>query len=89
MSGDVICKGSLLAKTFITNITLEWLLLVVRVLVVPEVILSSEGLVALITIEGSFVSVNTFVNDEVVTLTKLTIAELADESFLGTRVEVS
>ena len=58
-------------------------LLAVRVLVVTEVVSTSEGFMADVTREGPFISVCTFMDHEVVGLGDLSGTELADEPLLG------
>ena len=82
MLGLVYRKGSSLAETFITNITLERLLFVVDVLVVTEMVLSSEGLATCVTGIGPLSGVCSLMDEEVVALGELPVTVLADVALL-------
>lgn len=55
-------QGSGLAKSFSTFKTFEWFVFGMDVLVISQVILSSKGFAANITVKGSFISVGPFVD---------------------------
>ena len=59
-------QGARLTKSFATFSAFEWLFFGVNVSVVTQVVLSAEGFTADITVEGSFVSMCAFVNQQVV-----------------------
>jgi len=70
------CQGAGLAESFATILALERLLFGMDVSMIAEVILTTEGLSANITIERTFVRMSAFVNQQVVRLCKLTVAVL-------------
>ena len=76
-------KASGLTEAFTTICALVWLILGVDVLVVPEMVLPSEGLATNITRVGTFISVRPLVDQQVVGLGELSVTELADEPLLG------
>ena len=81
----VNCQGSGLAEALAAFVTFEGLLFGVNVSVVSKVVLPAEGLAANITIEGSLIGVGPLVDEEVVGFGELSVAVLADETFLGSR----
>ena len=85
MQDFVYCQSSGLAKPFAAIVALEGLLFGVNVSVVSKVVLPAEGLAANITIEGSLIGVGPLVDEEVVGFGELSVAVLADETFLGSR----
>lgn len=72
-----------LAKPFAALVTFERLLLAVYISMISQMILPAESLPAYVTRVWSLVGVGPFVNQQVVALRKLSIAELADKLFLG------
>jgi len=75
-------QGSGLAKSFSTFKTFEWFVFGMDVLVISQVILSSKGFAANITVKGSFISVGPFVDEKVVRFGKFSLAKLTDVTFL-------
>ena len=71
-----------LTEPFAALVALEGLLLGVDVPVVPQVVLSPEGLVADITGVRPLIGVSALVDQQVVGLGELPLAELADEPLL-------
>lgn len=78
----VHCQRAGLAEALAALLTLKGLLFGVDVAVVPEMVLSTERLVADITIEGPLVSVGALMDEQVVGLGELPVAILADEPLL-------
>ena len=78
----VNCKRSRLAEAFVAVSTLVGLVFAVDILVVPQVILSSERFTTNITGERSLISVGPLVDHDVVGLGELSVAIFADEPLL-------
>ena len=74
-----------LAETFTTICTLKRFVLGVNVSVISQMILSSKRFSAHITGKWSFICMGPLVNHKIVGFGKLTVAELTDKSFLGSR----
>ena len=81
----VNCQCSRLAETLSTLITFEGLFFGVNVAMISQVVLSSEGLAANITIEGSLIGVCSLMDEKVVRLGEFSVAILADEPLLWPR----
>ena len=81
----VDCQRACLAETFTTITALQGPFLGVNVSVVPQVVISSEGLATNVTREGPLICVRSLVNLYIVALGELTVAKLANESLLRTR----
>jgi hypothetical protein len=77
------CSG--LAKAFATIMTFERLLFRVNVAVIPQMVLPPEGLATNVTGIGPLISMSPLVDEQVVGLGELPIAELADEPLFGPR----
>lgn len=77
------CQSSGLAEALAAFVTFERLLFGVDVSVVTKMVLPAEGLSANITIEGSLIGVGPLVDEKVVGFGELSVAVLADETFLG------
>jgi hypothetical protein len=75
-------QGAGLAEALPAVVTLEGLLLGVNVSVVPQVVLSPKGLATNVTGIRSLISVGSLMDEQVVGLSELPVAELADEAFL-------
>ena len=78
MLSFVNSQSSVLTETLAANVALEGLVLAVDVLVVPEVVLSSEGFTTNVTGEGSLIGVGPLVDKKVVAFGELSVAVLAD-----------
>ena len=78
---DVEAAG--LAETLPTVITLEGLLLGVDVPVVTQVVLPPKGLATHITGKWPLIRMGPLMDEQVVGLSELPVAELANEPFLG------
>lgn len=76
-------QSATLAEALSAFAAFEGFLLAVDVLVIPEVILSPEGLAADVAGERAFVGVRPFVDEQVVALREVARAVLADELLLG------
>jgi len=72
-----------LAEALSTVLALEGLLFGVDISVVPQVVLPSKGLATHITGKGSLIGVSPLMDEQVVGLGKLPVAELADKPLLG------
>ena len=81
-------KRPQLAETDSTLAALQRFLLGVRVHVVSKVVLPPETLSTVRTGEGTLIRVSPLVDHHVVALGEFSMAELADEPFLGTRAPV-
>ncbi len=75
-------QGAGLAEALPTVVALEGLLLGVDVPVVPQVVLPSKGLATDTTGKGPLIRVSTLMDEQVVGLCELPVAELADEPLL-------
>ncbi len=75
-------QGAGLAEALPAVMTLEGLLLGVDVPVVPQVVLPPKGLAADTTGKGSLIGVSPLMDEQVVGLGELPVAELADEPLL-------
>lgn len=78
-------EGSRLTEAFAAVVALEWLLFGVNVAMVAEMILPTESLAANVAAIRSLISVRALVDQQIVALSELTIAVLADELLLWTR----
>jgi len=76
-------QGPALAEALVTFPALVWFVLRVDVLVVPQVVLSSEGFTTDVAREGPLVRVSSLVDHDVVGLGELSVTKLADEPLLG------
>ena len=76
-------QSTTLAEALTTHLTLEGLVLAVDVLVVAEVVLSSERLATDVARVGSLVGVGPLVDQQIVALCELTITKPADVALLG------
>ena len=72
-----------LAESFATILAAEGSALAVGVLVVSQVVLSPKGLATHITGKWSLICVGPLMDEQVVGLGELPVAELANEPFLG------
>lgn len=77
------CKCSRLTKTFSAVCALKRFVLRMNILMVSQMILPSESFSTDITREWSLVCVSPFMDEQVVTLSKLSITILAYKPFLG------
>jgi hypothetical protein len=75
-------KASRLAEALSTVLAAEGSALGVGVLVVPQVVLPSKGLATHITWKGPLIGVSTLMDEQVVGLGELPVAELADKPLL-------
>ena len=71
-----------MAKSFTTNVAFEGFFFAVDVLVVTEMVLSSEGFSTNVTGEGTFICVGSLMYQQIVTFCKLSAAVLTDVSLL-------
>ena len=78
-----------LAESFATILAAEGSALAVGVLVVSQVVLSPKGLATHITGKWSLICVGPLMDEQVVGLGELPVAELAYEPFLGLGVDCS
>jgi hypothetical protein len=76
-------KASRLAEALSTVLAAEGSALGVGVLVVPQVVLPSKGLATHITGKGSLICMSPLMDEQVVGLGELPVAELADKPLLG------
>ena len=76
-------QGSRLAEAFPTVVALEGLLLGVDVPVVTQVVLPPKGLATHITGKWPLIRMGPLMDEQVVGLSELPVAELANEPFLG------
>lgn len=83
MRGTMDLQSSRLAESLAADLTLEWLLLGVDESVISEMVLSSECLLADLARVRSLIRVRALVDQQVVRLGEVSLAELADELLLG------
>ena len=79
------CKCARLTKSFSTVGTFERFFFGVNIAVVSQVVLPSEGFSTDVTGVGSLVRVRSLVDQQVVALGELPVAEFADEPLLRSR----
>jgi len=78
----VHCQGSTLTKSFITGPTFVWFVFAMDVLVVSQMILSSECLSTHITGEGPLISMCPLMDHHIITFCEFSVTVLADEPLL-------
>lgn len=83
MRGTMDLESPCLAESLAAHFTLEWLLLRVDESVISEVVLSPECLLTDFTRVRPLVRMSSFVNQQIVRLGEMSLAELADELLLG------
>ena len=76
-------QGPALTEALVALPALVWLVLRVDVLVVSQMVLSSEGFTTDVAREGPLVRVSSLVDHDVVGLGELSVTKLADEPLLG------
>lgn len=84
MTGSMDVECSHLTESFSTDFTLMWLFLVMNESVITKMILTTECLIADVTLEWPLIGVSSFVNEEIVGFGEMTITVWADELFLWT-----